>query len=101
MNLGISILFRKMEKKDPGLFSFMSPLSFEVGDIFATKFHLILCLLHFNFSFVGFNAIFVLLLFRSVSRILLLQFFCFAFYVILVLISNFILRVINFVFTRT
>jgi len=30
MNLGISILFRKPEKKDPGLFSFMSPLSFEV-----------------------------------------------------------------------
>jgi len=31
MNLGISILFRKPEKKDPGLFSFMSPLSFEVS----------------------------------------------------------------------
>jgi len=30
MNLGISILFRKPEKKAPGLFSFMSPLSFEV-----------------------------------------------------------------------
>jgi len=30
MNLGISILFRKPEKKSPGLFSFMSPLSFEV-----------------------------------------------------------------------
>ena len=34
MNLGISILFRKPEKKAPNLFSFMSPLSFEVPDIF-------------------------------------------------------------------
>ena len=37
MNLGISILFRKPEKKAPGLFSFMSPLSFEVSDIFVPE----------------------------------------------------------------
>ena len=30
MNLGISILFKKPEKKDPSLFSFLSPLSFEI-----------------------------------------------------------------------
>jgi hypothetical protein len=30
MNLGISILFKKPEKKNPGLFSFLSPLSFEI-----------------------------------------------------------------------
>lgn len=30
MTLGISILFAKPEKKDPDLFSFLSPLSIEV-----------------------------------------------------------------------
>lgn len=30
MNLGISIIFRRPEKKNPSLFSFLSPLSFEI-----------------------------------------------------------------------
>jgi len=30
MNLGISILFKKPEKKNPSLFSFLSPLSIEI-----------------------------------------------------------------------
>lgn len=30
MNLGISIIFKKPEKKDPYLFSFLSPLSFQI-----------------------------------------------------------------------
>ena len=30
MNLGISILFKKPEKKNPSLFSFLSPLSLEI-----------------------------------------------------------------------
>ena len=30
MTLSISILFKKPEKKNPGLFSFLSPLSFEI-----------------------------------------------------------------------
>ena len=30
MNLGISILFKRPEKKNPSLFSFLSPLSFEI-----------------------------------------------------------------------
>ncbi len=30
MNLGISILFKRPEKKNPSLFSFLSPLSFDI-----------------------------------------------------------------------
>ncbi len=30
MNLGISIIFKRPEKTNPSLFSFLSPLSFEI-----------------------------------------------------------------------
>jgi len=56
MTLGISILFRKPEPNDPGLFSFMSPLSFEVCHAFVSARKISFCLLltnaRFYFSYI-------------------------------------------------
>ena len=54
MNLGISILFKRPEKKNPSLFSFLSPLSLEIWVYVVTAYLLVSLML------------FVLARFRSV-----------------------------------
>merc|ERR1719362_470998 len=49
MNLGVTILYKKPTKKDPNLFSFLSPLSFDVW-IYIITAYLAVSLLLFTIS---------------------------------------------------
>lgn len=49
LNLGVTILYQKPNKKDPNLFSFMSPLSVEVW-IYIVTAYLVVSLIHFTLS---------------------------------------------------
>ena len=47
MNLGVTILYKKPTKKDPNLFSFLSPLSFDVWIYIITAYLAVSLLLFF------------------------------------------------------
>ena len=69
MNLGISILFKRPLKKNPSLFSFLAPLSFEIWVYVFAAYLLVSLLLFVLARWVEYMTIWLLIGIKGVSQV--------------------------------